>query len=317
MSFKEISIIIEDSDLTRPIWHHNLRFLLEHHGINAFTLSKGVPIRISSIYYILHYKSNDIKISTIKILCNFFEVSIDHFVRKSFIENGIQRFLLSDPNEDFLNKMQANILSLIAETNLTKKQVSELSGIQWNIINSIYHYGVDFMLSNLIPFANFFCVTIDELIGDIPISKDRQKGFYIPQNQIDNRISNYNRHHYIPILNHNQIFEWINFNDSDSIFEVNKIICNISKDIKKSKKSFAIEIRDTVYARGIKGIAIVNAETKRPSDLGLLLLYNYQHQFFFVGQKLTAKGIVAYFNPKFKENTLSENIIVGAIHKII
>lgn len=72
-----------------------------------------------------------------------------------------------------MNKLGPNLKKLLVKSNLSENELSRRTGIPQQIINRILlGQNKNPKIATLIPLANYFMISISQLIGDEPISKE-------------------------------------------------------------------------------------------------------------------------------------------------
>ena len=152
-----------------------------------------------------------------------------------------------------MKKLNTIIKALMAEMKITESELARRTGIGQPVVHRIASGETDNpKVGTLSPIANFFTVSISQLIGDEPLPENRLPGTYNP-----------GAHGWVqvPLLSWEQALEWPNLTRHSETTQ------GISTDLGVSQHAFALTIRDTTMEpRFPEGTIIILDPALQPED---------------------------------------------------
>lgn len=149
---------------------------------------------------------------------------------------------------------------LMTEIGLNESGLARRTGIGQPVVHRICSGETDNpKVETLRPIANFFAISISQLIGDKPLPADRIPGTFNPDAQGWRQI---------PLLNWDQILYWPNLNQ--------KIVPlpTISTDIELGQHAYAVAVRDTTMEpRFPEGTILLIDPNLKPNNLDFAIVH--------------------------------------------
>ncbi len=190
---------------------------------------------------------------------------------------------------------------LLEKSNVTLNQLSKNSGIP---IATLHRLRTDPKanptITSLKPIADYFNITINQLIGDEPISCNEEKEIFVKNMKI-------------PIISWSQATIWIA--ERNSI----KNLPLVSTDIKVSRNSFALEIIEDMNDGFRKGSIIIVDPKLEPEDIDYVIAFKNQSNDATLKQLRIYDGekYLKPLNNEFSTVLLTdEYTIVGVVRQI-
>lgn len=195
-----------------------------------------------------------------------------------------------------MKNLSINLKALMAELHITESELARRTGIGQPVVHRIASGETDNpKVGTLSPIANFFALSISQLIGDEPLPQNRLPGTYNPGTQGWTQI---------PLLEWEQALEWPN------LAGVNKPTRSISADLNLSSKAFALKVKDTTMEpRFPEGTIILIDPEMQPTNRDFAVVYVDGHKIPTFKQILI-DGNSTYLkplNPDFKSIHLDKN----------
>jgi SOS-response transcriptional repressor LexA len=176
-----------------------------------------------------------------------------------------------------MKKLSSIIKALMAEIHISESELARRTGVGQPVVHRIASGETDNpKVATLSPIANFFAVSISQLIGDEPLPENRLPGTFNP-----------GTHGWmqVPLLSWEQLLNWPNLTD-------HKPTQSISTDMHLSENAYALKVRDnTMEPRFPEGILIIIDPAVQPENRDFVIAH-------IEGQKL----------PTFKQYFLDGNI---------
>ena len=130
-----------------------------------------------------------------------------------------------------MKKLSSILKALMAEVRINESELARRTGIGQPVVHRIASGETDNpKVGTLSPIANFFAISISQLIGDEPLPPNRIPGTFNPG------ISGWKQ---IPLLTWEQAVDWPNLS------EQNKLTQSVSIDLGLSENAYALIIKDT------------------------------------------------------------------------
>lgn len=195
-----------------------------------------------------------------------------------------------------MKKLNTILKALMGEMRITESELARRTGIGQPVVHRIASGETDNpKVATLSPIANFFAVSISQLIGDEPLPENRLPGTYNP-----------GAHGWtqVPLLAWERVLEWPNLSDHS------KPIQSISTDMNVSKNAYALTVRDTTMEpRFPEGTIIILDPAIQPEDRDYAVVYVEGHKLPTFKQILIDGNsrYIKPLNPDFKPATLDKN----------
>lgn len=311
---KKVSVEVLEHVSNEPVWRENLKLLIHRSSCSISEFSRRVQIPFRTIYNIIHNNTHDIKLSSVKKICNHCHISIDNFT-KNIIKEYDQNVSICE-NNSFKSLIKENLLIVMKEAKLDKNTLAQLSGVSLQAISDIIRKPEsDSNISTLAALSDFFYVSIDELIGEMPLSQSRKKGVYKIQSINIEKTQSWPV--YIPIIEPKAILKFLSISEPYTVINVKNILCYTSKNITKYCKLFAVQIHNNIPHIKKGSIIIINAEVIDKSPVNIFLSYNARYDFLFFIYKHHDGSFASYINHTYKNDIIQECSIIGAVVNII
>lgn len=153
-----------------------LDLLLKERGLNRKEFSRQSGIPYMTIVNFYEKGTENVKLSTLKKIANFFDVSLDYIADDSVSEKSTYQkdLFAGDPTDDtekLIHKtfqtmdVKTKLSELLEEKGMKQADLSHITGIPTSLISN-YLKGVKSpSLSNAVALASALNVTVDELAG--------------------------------------------------------------------------------------------------------------------------------------------------------
>lgn len=153
-----------------------------------------------------------------------------------------------------MKKLSSNLKGLMAELHITESELARRTGVGQPVVHRIASGETDNpKVGTLSPIANFFALSISQLIGDEPLPQNRLPGTYNPGAQGWCQV---------PLLDWEQVSEWPSVNNPS-----NKPTRSISVDLNLGENAYALTVKDTTMEpRFPENTIIIVDPTLQPSD---------------------------------------------------
>lgn len=173
-------------------------------------------------------------------------------------------------------KLSDNLNLLMSEVHISADELARQTGIPASTIKKIRNrYNPNPTLTTLLPIAQFFSVSLSQLIGDEPIPATRIKGLYKPNQQILN--------HY-PLLTWEEAVNWPNTK--------NQPHDGIASEHSYNEDTFALIVEEHDWENITKGTTLLIDPNTNVEHRDFILVYRQ-------GQSL----------PSLKQAIIDENIM--------
>ena len=159
-----------------------------------------------------------------------------------------------------MKKLSSNLKGLMAEIHISESELARRTSIGQPVIHRIASGETDNpKVATLSPIANFFAISISQLIGDEPLPEHRLPGTFNPG------VSGWMQ---IPLLTWEQAVEWPDLKDHS------KPTQSISTDMTLSAHAYALVVRDTTMEpRFPEGTILVIDPSLEPRDRDYGIVY--------------------------------------------
>lgn len=231
-----------------------LHYLMLSSGVSQIELSNQIKIERSTLTRILNNSTTQPKIDTIYTLAKYFNVDVVELLDS-----------MQNINQVDSNIKQSNIQMVLKKLMITfdisnASTLSRKTGLPTNALRDILNgKTVNPKIKTLQVLANFFNVSIPQLCGIDTLP------------EIDNLISTPLIQKMVPLLNFDQIEQWLAGNISDS--KLPYISVNVHYE---NKKQYAVEIQDNrFFPDFLTGNILLIDSMLSPIDNDLMIvLYN-------------------------------------------
>ena len=147
----------------------NFNRLKRKKNLSFSRIYRMTGISISTLQVLAHGNQNNIRIETVKKLCNYFKIDIDDFI---FSDKNIDEIVARFKQMDSLN-LQKNVRYLKEANNLSYKKICIATKINLNTLHILLNGNEkNTRIETVVKLAEFFEKNLDELvIKDITASK--------------------------------------------------------------------------------------------------------------------------------------------------
>lgn len=158
------------------------------------------------------------------------------------------------------SSMSKILKGLMAELGINESELARRTGIGQPVVHRICSGETDNpKVATLSPIANFFAISISQLIGDEPLPVDRIPGTFNPDAQGWRQI---------PLLNWEQVLHWPNLNQKSAPLPT------ISTDIELGQHAYAVSARDTTMEpRFPEGTILLIDPDLKPNNLDFAIIH--------------------------------------------
>lgn len=187
-----------------------------------------------------------------------------------------------------MNKLPSILRALMQEQDVTESELSRRTGIGQPVIHRVLNGETDNpKVATLSPIANYFAISISQLIGDETLPKNRISGTF--------NLSSYGWTT-LPLLNWEKVVV-----GGDKLIDINDVE-KISTEINVSDKAYALRVKDTtmlpLFPEGT--ILIIDPEVKADNKDFVIVRMSGQkqaifRQFLFDGDDIYLKPVNADF----------------------
>jgi SOS-response transcriptional repressor LexA len=130
-----------------------------------------------------------------------------------------------------MKKLSCILKSLMMELGINESELSRRTGVGQPVVHRICSGETDNpKVATLSPIANFFAISISQLIGDEPLPANRIPGTFNPDAKGWTQI---------PLLTWEQVLEW------PTLSSVSTALPTVSTDIALGQDAYAVTVRDT------------------------------------------------------------------------
>ncbi len=198
-------------------------------------------------------------------------------------------------SEHTSNDLPTILKALMNSRGLSESELARQTGIGQPVVHRMISGETgNPKIETLRPIAHYFSVTINQLIGDEPLPKDRLLG------NVSNKIRAWNQ---VPHLSYEEAAAWPNL-AKDSIEK------RVATDIDVSDNAFALTIKDsTMMPRFPEGTVIIVDPAYKPADRDFAVVHIEGHKQATFKQILI-DGETTYLkplNPDFSVQLLDKN----------
>lgn len=178
----------------------------------------------------------------------------------------------------------------MAELHITESELARRTGVGQPVVHRIASGETDNpKVGTLSPIANFFAISISQLIGDEPLPQNRLPGTYNPDAQGWCQV---------PLLDWEQVAEWPQISNPS-----NKPTRSISVDLNLGENAYALTVKDTTMEpRFPENTIIIVDPTLQPTDRDYAVV-RVDGQKFPTFKQILIDGEATYLkplNPDFK-----------------
>ncbi len=198
------------------------------------------------------------------------------------------------------DKLCDNLNLLMTETHISADELGRRTGLPASTIKKIRnHSNPNPTLTTLIPLAEFFAITLDQLIGNEPLPTIRIKGHYQ---------KNPATMHSIPLLTWEETIEWPNTHNQSHSTIVTEHDCG--------KNTYALIVEEDDWENLIKGTALIVDPALTPEHRDFIIVYKSGQkiptvkQALFDEEKIYLKSLIQGYNIA---PLTSEHIILGVV----
>ena len=158
------------------------------------------------------------------------------------------------------SSMSKILKGLMAELGINESELARRTGIGQPVVHRICSGETDNpKVATLSPIANFFAISISQLIGDEPLSPERIPGTFNPDAQGWRQI---------PLLAWNQVLHWPNLTEKLAPLPT------ISTDIELGQHAYAVSTRDTTMEpRFPEGTILLIDPNLKPNSLAFAIVH--------------------------------------------
>ncbi len=193
-------------------------------------------------------------------------------------------------------KLSDNLNLLMTETHISADELGRRTGLPASTIKKIRnHYNPNPTLTTLLPLAEFFAVTLDQLIGNEPLPATRIKGQYQ---------KNLNKMHSIPVLTWEETIDWPTTK--------NAAHSTIATEHTYSKNAYALIVEEDDWENLTKGTALIADPALTPEHRDFIIVHKTGQkipslkQALFDEEKIYLKSVIQGYNiaPLTTEHTI-------------
>lgn len=159
-----------------------------------------------------------------------------------------------------MKQLNSILKALMTEIRINESELARRTGIGQPVIHRICSGETDNpKVATLSPIANFFAISISQLIGDEPLPVNRIPGTYNPG------ITGWTQ---IPLLSWEQAANWPNLGESS------KPTQTISTDLNLNENSYALTVKDvTMEPRFPEGTVLIVDPNLQPQDRDFVIVH--------------------------------------------
>ncbi len=177
------------------------------------------------------------------------------------------------------DRLKSILDNLLTENKLSIVQLSKNTGVPVTTIKRIkYSKDPNPTINSLLPIANFFSLTVNQLIGLEPFPKERSLGVYQENKALWTRV---------PLIGWESILEWLENKNSCILND------HITTDVELSSTAFALVVSEDNWITFPKGINLIIDPEKEPKHKSYIIVFNKLLAAPFFYQLLTFDG--AYY----------------------
>jgi SOS-response transcriptional repressor LexA len=166
---------------------------------------------------------------------------------------------------DMKNSMSTILKGLMTELGINESELARRTGVGQPVVHRICSGETDNpKVATLSPIANFFAISISQLIGDEPLPVDRIPGTFNPDAQGWRQI---------PLLAWEQVLPW------PKLTQKSGPLPSISTDIELSQHAYAVAVRDTTMEpRFPEGTILIIDPNLKPNSLDFAITHVEGHK---------------------------------------
>lgn len=196
------------------------------------------------------------------------------------------------------NSMSAILKGLMAELGINESELARRTGIGQPVVHRICSGETDNpKVATLNPIANFFAVSINQLIGTEPLPPDRIPGTFNPDAQGWRQI---------PLLTWEQVGSWPNLAK-----KLAGPLSTISTDIALSQHAYALAVRDTTMEpRFPEGTILLVDPDLTPNSLDFAIIHTEDQTQSPIFRQILIGGtdiMLKPLNSDFKTSSFEKN----------
>lgn len=188
-----------------------------------------------------------------------------------------------------MKKLPQILTLLMKEQDMTVSELARRTGVGQPVIHRVLSGETDNpKIATLSPIAHFFAVTLSQLIGDEPISKDRISGTF--------RMTSFGWTK-IPLLNWEQVISWPDQKESFTI-DIHE-----ATEMAVSKNAYALRVKDTtMLPRFPENTLLIVDPIVKPTDRDFVIAHIHGQkqalfrQFLLNGDDIYLKPLNSDFN---------------------
>lgn len=159
------------------------------------------------------------------------------------------------------DKLSKNLNMLMAESYINAEELSRRVGVPASNIKKIRNNkNLNPTLSTLAPIAEYFCISISQLIGDEPLPKERIKGSY----KFDS-----SKLRFVPIIPWEEVTKWC---ENSSNRNSAKNPC-IATEHSYSKNAYALVVTEEDWENLAKDTALLVDPEVKPEHRDFIIVY--------------------------------------------
>jgi SOS-response transcriptional repressor LexA len=186
------------------------------------------------------------------------------------------------------SSMSLILKGLMAELGINESELARRTGIGQPVVHRICSGETDNpKVATLSPIANFFAISISQLIGDEPLPTDRIPGTFNPDAQGWRQI---------PLLAWDQVLPW------PKLTQKSGPLPTISTDMELGQHAYAVAVRDTTMEpRFPEGTVLIIDPELRPNSMDFAIVHVEGHnlpnfkQILIDGEQTILKSLNADF----------------------
>jgi transcriptional regulator with XRE-family HTH domain len=247
-----------------------IKKLMLSHGIRSEAkLAAYVGIAQPTLNRLLVGKTINPNQELLKKIAGFFDVTVDSLL---IAQHSIDIYI--PENERYHDSSSAILQYLMKDIgNISEGELSRRTGVPQPTIHRILSGKTPNPRKHSIePLAKFFNVSVDQMLGRIPLSKDRISGTFV---------SDIIHQKTIPILNLKEVFAWPEILNKPD-FRRNRNW--LTTDSKINSLSFAFNIDNSTYSPEFKQGTLLIVDSQRKPKTNDFVVYFPNHDQMLIGQ---------------------------------
>lgn len=177
-------------------------------------------------------------------------------------------------------KLKKNLIALMSDVHLSAEELSRRIGLPASTIKKIRSRSdTNPTLSTLIPIAQYFSLSVSQLIGDEPFPAARIKGTYKPNTQILSQL---------PLISWEDAITWPEQNI--------QIISTVTTECIYDQNAYALLIEEDNFENLAKGTVLLIDPKLKPAHRDFIIVYKLGQQAPTLKQALFDDGEI-YLKP--------------------